>query len=72
VKYVGFSVECCEKTVHLRFSEVDFCINASGWFKFVCPYCRTDRTVRIKSCVARVEADAVNALPTTAQDERTD
>jgi len=68
MKTVGFTTECCQRSIHLRFSEVDFCINSGGWFAFVCPHCKTLRSVRIKSCVARVEADAVEALPAKMED----
>jgi hypothetical protein len=68
MKSVGYSTECCQRSIHLRFSEVDFCINSGGWFAFVCPHCKTLRAVRVKSCVARVEADAVEALPTKMEE----
>lgn len=68
MKSVGYTTECCQQKINLRFSEVDFCINSGGWFTFVCPHCNTARSVRIKSCVARVAADAIVAMPTKIED----
>lgn len=62
MNYLGYTAECCNNQINLSVSEVEFCVNAAGWFAFVCPHCKTQRAVRIRSALPKATVDAVVAL----------